>query len=67
MAGVMKDKRLPLLRVMNLSKFYGRAMGCHEVSFEFGKGEVIGIVGESGSGKSTLLNCIAGRLSTTNG
>jgi putative phosphonate transport system ATP-binding protein len=52
---------------MNLSKFYGRTVGCHEISFDLGKGEVIGIVGESGSGKSTLLKCIAGRLGTTNG
>ena len=52
---------------MNLSKFYGKTVGCHEISFDLGKGEVIGIVGESGSGKSTLLKCIAGRLSTTNG
>lgn len=64
----MSDKNtLPLLRVKNLSKFYGKTMGCHEINFELGKGEVIGIVGESGSGKSTLLKCIAGKLDTTNG
>ncbi len=41
---------LPLLRVQNLSKFYGRTIGCNNISFELAQGEVIGIVGESGSG-----------------
>lgn len=67
MTRLQEDKTLPLLKVMNLSKFYGKNVGCHGINFELGKGEVIGIVGESGSGKSTLLKCIAGRLSTTNG
>ncbi|MFH2093342.1 MAG: phosphonate C-P lyase system protein PhnK [Pseudomonadota bacterium] len=67
MTTMPKQNTLPLLRVKNLSKFYGKTMGCHEINFELGKGEVIGIVGESGSGKSTLLKCIAGKLTTTNG
>lgn len=67
MTGMPKKNALPLLRVQNLSKFFGRHIGCHDVTFELSKGEVIGIVGESGSGKSTLLNCIAGRLTPTNG
>lgn len=57
----------PLLKVMNLAKFYGKNIGCHDINFELGRGEVIGIVGESGSGKSTVLNCIAGKTRTTNG
>ena len=52
----------PLLQVRALSKFYGRRIGCAEVSFELWPGEVLGVVGESGSGKSTLLNCMAGQL-----
>lgn len=58
---------LPLLKVKNLSKFFGKRVGCYDINFELSKGEVIGIVGESGSGKSTLLNCIAGKMPPTNG
>jgi len=49
----------PLLDVRNVSKFYGKRIGCKDVSFDLFPGEVMGIVGESGSGKSTLLNCLA--------
>ena len=67
MSKITKKENLPLLRVQNLSQFYGRTVGCHGVNFELDKGEVIGIVGESGSGKSTLLKCLAGKITPTNG
>ena len=51
-----------LLDVRGLSKYYGNRIGCAEVNFDLGPGEVMGIVGESGSGKSTLLNCLAGQV-----
>ncbi|MFT6641375.1 MAG: putative phosphonate transport system ATP-binding protein [Flavobacteriaceae bacterium] len=51
-----------LLSVSDLSKHFGRHIGCADVSFDLHAGEVMGIVGESGSGKSTLLNCMAGHL-----
>ncbi len=57
----------PLLQVVGIAKFYGRRIGCAEVSFDLYPGEVMGIVGESGSGKSTLLNCLAGHLTPDSG
>ncbi|RUM26704.1 phosphonate C-P lyase system protein PhnK [Rhizobium vallis] len=58
---------IPLLKVNDLSKFYGNRIGCRNVSFELWPGEVLAIVGESGSGKTTLLNCISTRLMPTTG
>ncbi|MBX5271895.1 phosphonate C-P lyase system protein PhnK [Rhizobium sp. NLR17b] len=58
---------IPLLKVNDLSKFYGKRIGCRNVSFELWPGEVLAIVGESGSGKTTLLNCISTRLMPTTG
>jgi ABC-type glutathione transport system ATPase component len=39
----------------------------NHVSFELGRGEVLGIVGESGSGKSTLGRIVAGFLRPSSG
>jgi putative phosphonate transport system ATP-binding protein len=57
----------PLLRVKDLTKFYGERPAVDRASLELWPGEVLGVVGESGSGKTTLLNMLAGRISPSQG
>ena len=61
------DTEQPLLTAEGLTKWYGRRLGCHDVSFSLYEGEVMAVVGESGSGKSTLLQLLSMQLEATAG
>ncbi|HYW94123.1 MAG TPA: ABC-F family ATP-binding cassette domain-containing protein [Bacteroidales bacterium] len=59
----VKQRRVggKILEITNLSKKFGHLTILHNFSYNFTKGEKIGIIGPNGSGKSTFLNLITGR------
>ena len=48
-----------MIKIENLSKYYGTKQVLKDINISFKKGNVYGIVGENGSGKTTLFRCIA--------
>ncbi|WP_320127551.1 ABC-F family ATP-binding cassette domain-containing protein [uncultured Sphaerochaeta sp.] len=56
-----------ILEVKHLYKAFGAKNIIKDFSFNFTKGQKIGIVGPNGSGKSTLLDLLCGHLSADSG
>lgn len=56
-----------MLRVSNVSKWYGPDPVLLDVSFVLSPGERVGLVGPNGSGKSTLVRIAAGELEPDQG
>lgn len=48
----------PILKVNDLSVYYGKKKALHSVSIDFYPNEITSLIGPSGSGKSTLLRAI---------
>ncbi|CAM4038511.1 ABC transporter ATP-binding protein [Kibdelosporangium persicum] len=57
----------PVLKVRNLVVSFAGQRAVDDISFEIGKGEVLGLVGESGSGKTTAGRCTVGLQKPTHG
>ncbi len=56
-----------VISVSQLSKAYGNVMAVDNVSFEVGKGQIVGFLGPNGAGKSTTLRMLTCYIPPTSG
>lgn len=56
-----------LVRMENISKFFGRVQALDNVSFSVKEREIVGLVGDNGAGKSTLIKILSGAYTASAG
>ena len=56
-----------MLKVENVTKYYGNLKAVDNLSFEVQPGEIFGLLGVNGAGKTTTFRMIMGLLSKTDG
>ena len=56
-----------MLKVENVTKYYGDFKAVDKLSFEVNKGEIFGLLGVNGAGKTTTFRMIMGLLDITKG
>lgn len=54
-----------MIEVSRLTRRYGALTAVDDLSFEVGRGEVVGFLGPNGAGKTTTIRILAGYLSAT--
>ena len=56
-----------MIRIKNVSKYFGAKAALKNINLEIGTGETLAIIGGSGSGKSTLLRLMIGLIKPSEG
>ena len=58
---------MSIIEVNNLTKYYGKARGIIDVSFNVDEGEIFGFIGPNGAGKSTTIRLFCSLIYPTSG
>jgi ABC-2 type transport system ATP-binding protein len=56
-----------MLRIENLTKYYGKTLGVKNLSLTLNNGEIFGFIGPNGAGKSTTIRSIMNLINKTEG
>ena len=56
-----------MIRAQSLVRRYGSTTAVDDVSFDIGRGEIVGLLGHNGSGKTTIMKMLTGFLEPTAG
>lgn len=56
-----------ILKIDNLTKYYGKVLGVKDLNIELYEGEVFGFIGPNGAGKSTTIRSIMNLINKTKG
>ena len=56
-----------MIRIRNLTKYYGERLAVDDLGCNIEKGEIVGFLGPNGAGKSTTMRIITGFLMPTRG
>jgi ABC-2 type transport system ATP-binding protein len=56
-----------VIEIKNLTKYYGKARGIIDVSFNVEEGEIFGFIGPNGAGKSTTIRTLLSLIRPTGG
>jgi len=62
-----ENQTMKSIEIKEVTKLYGRQKALDNVSFDIGKGEVVGLLGPNGAGKSTLMKIITSFITPSSG